>query len=57
MGDVLVHWKHQGAWPSPIRKEDAPCCVAQRDADGRLPIGFCGPSCVRLAQHMRRYGS
>lgn len=31
----------------PSRKEDAPCCVARRDDLGRLPIGFCSPSCVR----------
>lgn len=31
----------------PPRKEDAPCCVAKRDVLGRLPIGYCGPDCVR----------
>lgn len=30
-----------------VRKEAAPCCVAQRDEHGRLPIGFCGPDCIR----------
>lgn len=30
-----------------VRKEEAPCCNAKRDRDGRLPIGYCGPACVR----------
>lgn len=33
--------------PTFTRKEDAPCCVAQKDSLGRLPIGFCGPDCIR----------
>ncbi len=31
----------------PPTKESAPCCVAHRDALGRLPLGYCGPDCVR----------
>lgn len=31
--------------PPPARK--AECCLAQRDAQGRLPIGYCGPDCER----------
>lgn len=31
----------------PLRKEDAPCCVSRRDENGRLPVGFCSPGCVR----------
>lgn len=31
----------------PPRKEDAPCCTSRRDKLGRLPIGFCSPSCIR----------
>lgn len=30
-----------------LRKEDAACCAARRDADGRLPVGFCSPGCER----------
>lgn len=33
--------------PSYPRKEDADCCVARRDDVGRLPIGFCSPTCER----------
>ncbi len=32
-------------WPP--RKEDAGCCAALRDAEGRLRPGYCGPSCIR----------
>lgn len=32
-----------------LRKEDAACCQSRRDADGRLPLGFCGPNCERRA--------
>lgn len=31
-------------WP---RKEAAACCLATRDALGRLCVGFCGPECRR----------
>lgn len=31
----------------PPTKENAPCCVSRRDSEGRLPIGFCGPNCLR----------
>lgn len=38
----------QVIWHDPIvTKDDAPCCNAKRDALGRLPIGYCGPDCVR----------
>lgn len=30
-----------------IRKEDAACCIARALPDGRLPIGYCSPQCVR----------
>lgn len=30
-----------------ISKDDAPCCLARRDADGRLPVGWCSDECVR----------
>lgn len=30
-----------------LRKEQALCCIAKRDRHGRLPIGFCGPTCSR----------
>jgi hypothetical protein len=33
--------------PRWLTKEDYPCCLANRDADGRLPIGWCGPDCLR----------
>lgn len=29
----------------PPRKEDRTCCMARRDALGRLPIGWCSPEC------------
>lgn len=32
------------------RKEDAACCVARRLPDGRLPIGYCGPDCIRRVE-------
>ncbi|MCA1569327.1 MAG: hypothetical protein LC798_03185 [Chloroflexi bacterium] len=32
--------------PVPL-KDDAECCNARRDADGRLPIGYCSPECIR----------
>lgn len=31
----------------PPRKEQAPCCMARRDALGRPPLGFCSPGCIR----------
>lgn len=31
----------------PPVKEIAVCCVAQRDDQGRLPVGFCSPECLR----------
>lgn len=31
----------------PPLKDEAPCCNSKRDSIGRLPIGFCGPDCVR----------
>lgn len=31
----------------PLSKETAPCCVAAVDSDGRPPIGYCSPSCLR----------
>lgn len=31
--------------PPPAHK--AACCLAQRDALGRLPIGYCSPTCER----------
>lgn len=34
------------SWPF-ISKEDAPCCQAAALEDGGLPIGYCGPDCVR----------
>lgn len=33
--------------PYRMTKEEAPCCTAQRDDLGRLPIGYCGPWCIR----------
>lgn len=30
-----------------ITKEQAACCSSKRDALGRLPIGYCGPDCIR----------
>lgn len=30
-----------------LTKEQAECCQAARLPDGRPPIGFCGPDCVR----------
>lgn len=31
-------------WP---RKDAVACCLATRDGDGRLCVGFCGPDCQR----------
>lgn len=31
----------------PPSKDDAPCCLARALPDGRPPIGFCSPECVR----------
>lgn len=31
----------------PPRKEAAACCTARRDQLGRLPIGYCSPTCER----------
>lgn len=28
-------------------KDEAPCCNERRDSICRLPIGYCGPDCVR----------
>jgi hypothetical protein len=33
--------------PTSPRKEQARCCIAKRDRDGRLPIGYCSPECER----------
>lgn len=33
--------------PLPPRKQDAACCIAKALPDGRLPIGWCGKSCIR----------
>lgn len=33
--------------PVMTHKEDAACCISRRDDQGRLPIGFCGPDCIR----------
>lgn len=41
--------------PEHITKELAPCCLMKRDALGRLPIGFCGPLCIRRG--MRQGGT
>ncbi len=30
-----------------LRKEDAACCVKARDELGRMPIGYCSPTCSR----------
>jgi hypothetical protein len=30
-----------------ITKEEAECCTSKRDSLGRLPIGYCGPDCIR----------
>lgn len=38
---------HRVAAKVPPRKEQAACCVAERDKLGRLPIGYCGPDCLR----------
>lgn len=38
------------------RKEDAPCCEAKRDPDGRPVLGFCGPDCIRRAERDARLG-
>lgn len=35
------------ARPGRMTKEQAPCCLARRDRDGRLPVGFCAPDCLR----------
>lgn len=44
----------EAKWPA--LKENAPCCVAERDKLGRLPIGFCSATCERMtpAQQRRR---
>lgn len=39
--------------PVIVRKEDAPCCAAQRDELGRLPIGYCSTTCVRRPRSSR----
>lgn len=39
----------------PLSKDDAACCLAARDEDGRPPIGWCGPDCLRRRQHVARY--
>lgn len=35
--------------PPAVRKQDAACCQAARDADEllRWPVGYCSPECVR----------
>lgn len=33
--------------PERLTKEQAPCCHHERDRLGRLPIGYCGPFCIR----------
>lgn len=38
----------------PPRKNNAECCRAKIDSDGRLPIGFCGPNCLRRPEVWRR---
>jgi hypothetical protein len=35
------------AMTPPLTKDEAPCCRAALDEQGRPPIGFCGPDCVR----------
>lgn len=38
----------------PSIKDEAPCCAARRDSLGRLPIGYCGPDCLRRPRgHVR----
>jgi hypothetical protein len=35
-------------WEYPLlRVDEASCCVARRDPDGRYPIGYCAPDCQR----------
>lgn len=36
--------------PPMTRKENAKCCMAQRDGQGRLPVGYCGPDCLRRVE-------
>lgn len=33
-------------YPVLPRRDDCPSCNAQRDSEGRLPIGLCGDSCL-----------
>lgn len=37
----------RGDAPDLLTKDDAPCCLAKRDAAGRLPVGYCSPTCER----------
>ena len=43
--DGLVTW-HEPL-PAHTRKENADCCNAHRDTQGRHPIGYCSPECQR----------
>jgi hypothetical protein len=43
-----------GAQPVLTRKQEAACCIVRIDSEGRLPIGFCSPGCVRRDERDRR---
>lgn len=49
-------WKSRMDDPGPMPSRDqCPTCNALRDEEGRLCIGFCGPSClVRKWREARR---
>lgn len=40
----------------PVSRDDCPTCQLQRDAIGRLPIGFCGPHCIARKARDERLG-
>jgi len=42
-----VESRRQETPPALLRKEQAACCLARRDSDGRLPIGWCSAGCER----------
>jgi hypothetical protein len=54
-GNHMVRMRDKGdgtwlySWPnrSELTKETAPCCVSRALPDGRLPLGWCSPGCLR----------
>ncbi len=48
---VVMRPRHWRRLPDPIvprlPAHESICCLALRDALGRLPVGWCGPDCLR----------